>query len=212
MDVVISVAIGMSCGLLFHFSTMMLRNVPEGLYIAIIIAILSLCYGVATLLDIDQLLATMTVGITVVNYGRHRDRIFRLIEEYAEPLVFVLFFTISGMYLDFAVLAKFLPFVLLFVVFRAIGKLGGAFAGALLARSPQDVRRYTGWGLLSQGGIVIGLALIMRQNPAFSGISDIIVSVTIGATIIHELIGPITSKIALHNAGELPDLSKSDTD
>ncbi len=210
--IAVSIALGVLCGLLFHFATAPLRNVPEGLYIAIIIAILSVCYGVATLLDLDQLLATMTVGITVVNFGRQRDRIFRLIEEYAEPLVFVLFFTISGMYLDFGVLATFFPFVLLFVVFRAIGKLGGAFAGAFLAHTSKSVRRYTGWGLLSQGGIVIGLALIMRQNPAFIDISNIIVSVTIGATVIHELIGPITSKIALQKAGELPDLSRSESD
>jgi Kef-type K+ transport system membrane component KefB len=116
------------------------------------------------------------------------------------------------MYLDFGILATFFPFVMLFVVFRAIGKLGGAFAGALLAHTSKSVRRYTGWGLLSQGGIVIGLALIMRQNPAFAHISSIIVSVTIGATVIHELIGPITSKLALQKAGELPDLRGSESD
>ncbi len=200
-----SIALGVACGLLFHFATSVFHNAPEGLHIVIILAILSLCYGIASLLDLDQLLATMTVGITVVNFGRQRDRIFRLIEDYAEPLVFVLFFTISGMYLDFSVLVKFLPLVLLFVVFRAIGKLSGTFAGASLAHATHTVRRYTGWGLLPQGGIVIGLALIMRQNPAFSNISNIIVSVTIGATVIHELIGPITSKLALQKAGELPD-------
>ena len=201
-----SIALGVAGGFLFHFATRALRNAPDGLYIVIILAALSLCYGIATVLDLDQLLATMTVGITVVNFGRQRDRIFRMIEDYAEPLVFVLFFTISGMYLDFSVLLRFLPFVLLFVALRAIGKLGGAFAGATLAHGPKEVRRYTGWGLLPQGGIVIGLALIMRQNPAFADISNIIVSVTIGATVIHELIGPITSKLALQKAGELPDL------
>ena len=203
-----SIALGVACGLLFHFATRAFHNAPDGLHIVIIIGILALCYGLATVFDLDQLLATMTVGITVVNFGRQRDRIFRLIEEYAEPLVFVLFFTISGMYLDFSVLAKFLPLVLLFVVFRAIGKLSGAFAGGTLAHASNTVRRYTGWGLLPQGGIVIGLALIMRQNPAFADIGNIIVSVTIGATVIHELIGPITSKLALQKAGELPDLGR----
>ena len=202
-----AVILGVACGFLFHFVARALRRAPEGLYIVMIIAVLSLCYGIATLANLDQLLATMTVGITVVNFGRERDRIFRLIEDYAEPLIFVLFFTISGMYIAFSVLVKFLPLVLLFVVFRAAGKLSGAFAGATLAHAPKTVRRYTGWGLLPQGGIVIGLALIMRQNPAFASISNIIVSVTIGAAVIHELIGPITSKLVLQKAGELPDLT-----
>ncbi len=198
-----SVIIGAMCGLVFHFVSRALRNAPEGLLIVVVMAILSLCYGVTALLELDQLLATMVVGVTVVNFGRERDRIFHLVEEYAEPLVFVLFFTISGMYLDFKILLSLLPIVLLFVIFRAVGKLTGTFAGAAIARASRSVRRYTGWGLLPQGGIVIGLALIMRQNPSFIAISDAIVSITIGATVIHELIGPLTSKIALQKAGEL---------
>jgi Kef-type K+ transport system membrane component KefB len=199
-----SILLGVLFGLAFHFVSRLLPSEAEGLSLVLILAALTLCYGIASLLDLDQLLATMVVGITVVNFGRERDRIFRLIEYYVEPLIFVLFFTISGMYLDFQILFRFLPLVLLFVAFRAGGKLGGAYAGATLAHSSDAVRRYTGWGLLPQGGIVIGLALIMKQNPALASVSDILVSVTIGATVIHELIGPLTSKLALQKAGEFP--------
>jgi len=198
-----AILLGVLFGLTFHFVSHHLHGESEGLLIVLILAILTLCYGIATLLDLDRLLATMIVGITVVNFGRERDRIFRLIENYAEPLVFVLFFTISGMLLDFQILLKFLPLVLLFATFRSFGKLGGAYAGASLARCSQSVKRYTGWGLIPQGGIVIGLALVMKQNPALASISDILLSVIIGATVIHELIGPLTSKMALQKAGEL---------
>jgi hypothetical protein len=58
-------------------------------------------------------------------------------------------------------------------------------------------------GLIPQGGIVIGLALVIKQNSAFSSISDIILNVIIGATIIHEIIGPVISKYALEKAGEI---------
>jgi Kef-type K+ transport system membrane component KefB len=198
-----AILLGMTLGVAFHFLSQYLYKAPEGLFIVLILAILTLCYGLATLFHLDQLLATMTVGIAVVNFGRERDRIFRLIENYAEPLVFVLFFTISGMLLDFQILLKFFPIVLLFVVFRSAGKLSGAYAGAALAHSTRTVRRLTGWGLIPQGGIVIGLALVMRQNPAFDPISDILLNVIIGSTVIHELIGPLTAKFALQKAGEL---------
>jgi Kef-type K+ transport system membrane component KefB len=200
-----SILLGVLFGLIFHFVSHLIRSESEGLFIVLILSVLTLCYGTASLIDLDQLLATMVVGITVVNFGRERDRIFRMIEDYFEPLIFVLFFTISGMYLDFQILLRFLPLVLVFVAFRTVGKLGGAYAGASLARSSQTVRRYTGWGLLPQGGIVIGLALIMKQNPALASVSDILVSVIIGATVIHELIGPLTSKLALQKAGEFPE-------
>jgi len=65
------------------------------------------------------------------------------------------------------------------------------------------VKKYAAGGLIPQGGIVIGLALLIKQNPTFDGISDIIISVILGATIIHEIIGPILAKIALKKAGEI---------
>ncbi len=199
-----SIGLGIASGYAFHLASRISRSESEGLSIVVILAVLTLCYGTATILGLGQLLATMSAGVTVVNFGHERARIFQLIENYVEPLVFVFFFTVSGMYLSFSILLRFLPLVLVFVVFRAAGKLSGAFAGAALADSVTTVRRYTGWGLLPQGGIVIGLALMMRQNPALASVSDILVSVTIGATVIHELIGPLTSKMALRKAGELP--------
>ena len=48
----------------------------------------------------------MTMGAVVVNFNARREKIFRMLERYTEELVFVLFFTISGMQLDFAVLSK----------------------------------------------------------------------------------------------------------
>jgi CBS domain-containing protein len=65
------------------------------------------------------------------------------------------------------------------------------------------VRRYTGLGLIPQGGIVIGLALMVQANPAFSEISDSIINIVIGATVIHELVGPITVKLGLRLSGEI---------
>ena len=120
-----------------------------------------------------------------------------------EPLVFVLFFVISGMLLDFAVLWTYFPLVLLFVAFRSAGKLGGAYLGARLGRASDAVRKYTGWGLIPQGGIVIGLALILKQDPTFAGLSTILLNVVIGATVIHELIGPLTAKMALVKSGDI---------
>ena len=210
IGIVGAVVLGVLCGMIYYATSRFLREESEGLSIVAVIAVLSSCYGAATLLGLDQLLATMTVGVTVVNLGRSRDRIFKATENYIEPLIFVLFFAISGMLLDFQMLFKFLPLVLLFIFFRSLGKFTGAYAGATLARSPQKVRRYTCLGLIPQGGIVIGLALIARQIPGLASVSNILLSVIIGATVIHELIGPLTSRIALQKAGELPGEARKD--
>ncbi|MGD9402907.1 MAG: sodium:proton exchanger, partial [bacterium] len=107
------------------------------------------------------------------------------------------------MHLDFSVLATSYPLVLLFVFFRATGKYLGTRLGARLADSPLAVRRYAAGGLISQGGIVIGLALIVKQNPAFDAFSDLVISTIIGATVIHEIVGPILAKFSLKKAGEI---------
>jgi hypothetical protein len=64
------------------------------------------------------------------------------------------------------------------------------------------VRRYAGWGLIPQGGIVIGLALLVQQETVLAPISHILLNVIIGATVIHELIGPFTAKLAIMRSGE----------
>ena len=198
-----ALALGVAAGLTFHYLPRLLRAESDGLLLVLVVALLSLCYGLASVLGLDQLLSTMSMGMVIVNFGSSRDRIFRLLEEYFEPLVFVLFFTISGMLLDVAVLIQYLPLVLFFVLFRSAGKLGGAYLGATLGKADSKVRKYAGFGLIPQGGIVIGLALVLQRNPAFTELSGILLSVIIGATVLHELIGPLTAKLALAKSGEI---------
>ena len=199
-----ALGLGFVSGLAFRYVPKWLRGESDGLQIALLLGTLGLCYGVSAMLDLDQLLATMAMGMTVVNTARRQERhhVFHLLEESVEPIVFIVFFTVSGMLLDVEVLIQYLPVVLLFVLFRTIGKLVGANLGARLGKASRNVRRYTGWGLIPQGGIVIGLALLVQQEPALASISHILLNVIIGATVIHELIGPLTAKLAIMKSGE----------
>lgn len=49
------------------------------------------------------------------------------------------------------------------------------------------------------------LALLTAQRPALAEISRIVISVIIDATVIHELIGPLVSRMAIRAAGEIPE-------
>jgi len=199
-----ALGLGVISGLVFRFIPKWLQAESDGLNIALLLGILGLCYGVSSLLNLDQLLATMAMGMTVVNTSRRQERhhVFHLLEESVEPVVFIVFFTVSGMLLDVAVLIQYMPIVLVFVFFRSIGKLVGANVGARLGKASLNVRKYAGWGLIPQGGIVIGLALLAQQEAALAPISHILLNVIIGATVIHELIGPLTAKLAIMKSGE----------
>jgi Kef-type K+ transport system membrane component KefB len=204
-----AIILGCLFGMILNVLTKIINRETEGVLITLIISLLALCYGSAKLVSVDALLSTMTMGIIVVNYNFKREKLFKMLERYTEELIFVLFFTISAMHLDFSVLLSNYLLILMFVVFRSIGKYSGTVLGGKLSKSSLSVQKFTVGGLIPQGGIVIGLALVIKQNPIFNSISDIIINVIIGATIIHEIFGPVISKFALEKAGEITINKKS---
>ena len=204
-----SIVGGCLFGFLLNILTKIIKKETEGVLITLIISLLSLCYGLAGMFGADELLSTMTMGIVVVNYNIKKEEIFKILERYTEELIFVLFFTISAMHLDFSVMVSNYFFIIIFIVFRSIGKFSGTILGGKISKSSLSVQKFTAGGLIPQGGIVIGLVLVVKQNPAFNSISDIILNVIIGATIIHEILGPVISKFALEKAGEITLNKKS---
>ncbi len=199
------IILGIAYGVLFNLITKFLKKESDGSLIVIVFAFLSLCFGTGKYLEVDELLASMSMGAVVVNFNGDSKRIFNLLERYTEELIFVLFFTISGMRLDLSVMLTALPFIFLFVALRATGKFTGVFVGASLSHADKKIKRYVGFGLFPQGGIVIGLTLIVQSNAEFKPIANIIMAVVIGATVIHELFGPVFARIALKKAGEIND-------
>jgi Kef-type K+ transport system membrane component KefB len=195
--------LGVVCGIAFNAVTGFVKREGEGVLIVLIFAFLCLCFGIASYLKVDELLSTMTMGIVVVNFNFRHEEIFRVLERYTEELIFVFFFTLSGMHFQFGIFKMVLIPVFSFAVLRTIGKLWGTRLGAELAHSSPKVKKYTALGLVPQGGIVVGLALLARQNPAFGSLSTIMINVVIGATVIHELIGPVLIKFTLRKAGEI---------
>ena len=124
-------------------------------------------------------------------------------ENYIEDLIFTAFFVVGSAFLDLKVLISFLPLVILYVVSRFAGKFVGVYLGGSSSDAPQVVKKYLAFALFPQGGIVIGLALLVYQNPNFKEVGSILVNVVIGATVIHELLGSVFSKLALTKAGEI---------
>jgi len=198
-----AILVGVITGIFFNLVSALVRKKhTEGVLIILVVGLLSVCFGFAKVIKVDALLASMVMGIVVVNFNKNRDQIFQILERYTEQLVFVLFFTLSGMHLNLQVFIHSLGLILLFFVFRTLGKYLGTLTGAVISKAPEAVRKYTVGGLIPQGGIVVGLALTMKDHPAFGDIADLLISIIIGSTVIHEFIGPIMATIALKKAGE----------
>ena len=65
----------------------------------------------------------------------------------------------------------------------------------MLARVPRRERAWYGPALLPQAGVAIGMALLAGE--ALPGYGPSVIALTIGATVIFELVGPLATGLAL---------------
>lgn len=82
--------------------------------------------------------------------------------------------------------------------------------GGLVSGADRPVRKYAAGGLVPQGGVVIGLALTAKHDPALAAVSDVVVSVVIGTAVINELVGPACARLALSLAKETRERDNGD--
>ena len=204
ISVIVGISIGVFLGFVFNQFTSFFNIRGDQTYIVLVLGFLCLCYGTAVWLNGDALLSTMTMGMMVVNFNVRQKEIFDVLARYTENLVFIFFFTLSARQLDMGILKDASLFVVLFVILRAIGKYAGTYLGATMTRMSLQVRTLAAGGLIPQGGVVIGLALTLEKNSALTPLADLVISTVIGATVVHELIGPVIAKITLKKAGEIP--------
>ena len=196
-----AILLGFLSGYMLHILGWFAKERKE--VVTVTFSILFIAFSVAHILGFDELLTTMTIGICLVNVDIDNSRYFLPLENYIEDFIFTAFFVIGSAFLNLNVLFKFYLIVLFYIAIRFAGKFLGVFVGGHLSHAPSEVKKYLVFALFPQGGIVIGLALLAYQAPQFKDIGLLLVNVVIGATAIHEFMGPIFSKLALKRAGEI---------
>ena len=197
-----SVLLGALFGSAINFGLHFVQRETEGAQIVIVSACLMLSFGVAKFAGLEELLSTMTAGIIVANFSRYSKEIFTLLERYTDELIFVFFFTVSAMHLDFSLLSGSLMTIGLFILLRFFGKMCGTMTGGTLSGKKVRDSFLISLGLIPQGGIVIGLALTLTSRGPLRSFSDTLLAVIIGATIFHEFVGPLLASLSLRLSGE----------
>jgi Kef-type K+ transport system membrane component KefB len=163
-----------------------------------------LCGGISLAVDVSLLLAVMVMGATIANLSRPHIRIFHEVEQIAWPFM-IMFFVFAGASLHVDVLFQ-IGFVgVAYIVLRIVGKIVGAWLGAVISSAPDSLRKWTGIAMMPQAGVALGMALIADQR--FPEFGNIVLTVVIGAVVAFELFGPIMTRIALLRSGEVEDLS-----
>lgn len=173
--------------------------------LSITVAFILLGLGASNFLNVSPLLTCMTMGGTLVNLKQNSKRVFGAMNEFTPP-IYLLFFTIAGASLNIRVLSSVGIIGIAYILSRTAGKVIGATLGAKAVGAEDVIVKYLGMSLLTQGGISIGLSLVVsRELPQFS---DSIVTVILLSVLVFEIAGPILAKIAITRAGEVGGMSR----
>lgn len=161
--------------------------------------------GLANYFGLSPLLSNMMLGATLVNLHNRASRVFEVINDFAPPIN-LLFFTFAGASLDLSVLASIGGLGVVYALSRAIGKISGATLGAKMVKAEETIVKWLGLALLPQGGISIGLSMIVaRELPMYS---KEIITVILFSVLVFEISGPILAKISITKAGEVNGLDR----
>lgn len=180
---------------------------PDDLQVISIIAIF-LGVGIAKWLNLSPLLTNIAIGMTLVNVMKKSTRVFDSVNGFVAPF-YVLFFVFAGAGLDLKILWGVGFIGIAYVFARGIGKYSGAYIGGKIAKAEPTVTKYLGFGLLPQGGISIGLSVVVATTLPVE-YSSIINTIIMFAVLIYETSGPIFSKLAIKFAGEIDGLDRMD--
>ena len=205
VEIVGSLLLGLILGLTLSFISKKAKGRDE--LQAIILAFIGIATGLSNAFNLSALLTCIMIGVTLVNTLHNSKRLFDAVNDFASP-VYVLFFTLAGASLNLSILSAVGLMGIAYVFSRAFGKMFGAWVGARSVKADKVVTNNLGLALLPQGGVSIGLIVLVRQQlPEYAvAISTIIMF----SVLIYEVSGPIFAKIAIQRAGEINGLKHKD--
>ena len=190
-----AVLLGLGIGLPAAFLTGRIK--PGRPMLTEALAVVFVCGGLALWLDVSFLIAAMTLGAPSANLAKHHEYPLNAIEGIEWPLM-IIFFILAGASLNIASLNEIGMIIIVFIIFRGIGKIIGANIGARISNADKTTRHWMGAALLPQAGAAMGMALVASNQ--FPEYRQTLLSVVISSTIFFEIIGPVFTRIALKKA------------
>lgn len=157
---------------------------------------------------LNYLLIGMAFSATVANFVPEKE-FEETLKLYCpiQNLSLVIVIVNLGMPLDYRLIAGAGIFTVVYILFRAIGKIGGAYIGGKLTKAQPVVTKYLGFTLLPHSGVsLVFTGIATTTLTSFDPSLATVVSGTIvAAAIINEIIAVIVAKYAFKWAGEIEE-------
>lgn len=197
LEIFFSLLLGAILGLILTYLSKYIKSSEE--MTSFILVFILLSSGFSYYLQLSSLLTSMMMGAVFINVSAKPLKVFTNINQFMPPFN-LLFFALAGSSLDLSILGSIGVLGIAYVLSRMFGKVIGATIGAYVAKSEPVIKKYLGWALLPQGGISIGLSMIVKEQlPQFS---EGIVTLILFSVLVFEIAGPILAKVAITKAGE----------
>ena len=206
IEIALSLLLGIVMGLLLHWIERFFHSRSKRLSISVAFVLLTV--GLSMLefeisgihCGFSLLLVCMMTGTIFCNVCDFSEELMERVENWSMPLN-ILFFVISGAELDLNILRS--PLILLvgviYIIFRSLGKWSGAYLSCKMTHCNEKITRHLGITLLPQAGVALGMALTAGELMG----GALVRNVVLFAVLVYELIGPVLTKNALMQAGEI---------
>lgn len=206
IEIVLSLLLGIVMGLLLHWFERFFHSRSKRLSISAAFVLLTV--GLSMLefeiggihCGFSLLLVCMMTGTIFCNVCDFSEELMERVESWSTPLN-ILFFVISGAELDLNILRS--PLILLvgviYIIFRSLGKWSGAYLSCKMTHCNEKITKHLGITLLPQAGVALGMALTAGELMG----GALVRNVVLFAVLVYELIGPVLTKNALMQAGEI---------
>jgi Kef-type K+ transport system membrane component KefB len=201
-----SILLGFGLGFILEWIMKHMKSHHDAM--AISIAFVFLGVGLSETFGFSLILTSMLMGAFLVNRDLVYAQSIRYTIEQAGPVIYVLFFSLVGARFQIKLLPAMGLLGIAYILLRSIGKLSGAWIGGKLGKVESIVCNNLGFGLFSQAGVAIGLALASQQRFSTLGeegetLGNLILNVITATTFVVQIIGPIFVKFAINRAGEI---------
>ncbi len=210
---VIGIALGAATGFV-------VRKIKNGIgCFAVFLTGLVFCIGIGVVTDcfvfraftLNYLLIGMSFSAAVANLI-DEQKLNEMMKKYGPILNISLVIVIVnlGMPLDYRLIAGAGIFTVIYILSRAVGKVGCACIGGKITKADSRVTKWLGFTLLPHSGVsLVFTGIAVNTLSAIDPSSAAVISGTIvAAAIINEIIAVILAKVAFKKAGEIPSERK----
>lgn len=211
VEIVASLAIGAALGWAFSMVEKFYHSRSKRLSLAV--AVVFVCAAVSKIelalpggveIGFSPLLVCMMCGTFFCNLCDFSEEIMYRTDRWTAP-VYVLFFVLSGAELDLRVFQSLavVGIGLVYIIARSAGKIIGAGVSSRFMGCQESVCKHLGITLLPQAGVALGMSVTVAAE--FGAEGAIMRNIVLFSVLIYELVGPMLTKLALTEAGEITE-------